>query len=225
MSIPFEPTRSFVYRAARYDLLPRVAEIAKGFGDRPFLLRDISKKLLAELYTHDQLDTKVKKQNSDGTDKISNIFGYYIPFLATNLKVLENVGGGMFKNISLDAEIAEADAAEQEAADVENEPGIIYCYTFPTIKRANGTKFPIKVGLTTTGDAEARVMQQCKTSAFEYPEVLKTWQVTRVGAVENAIHATLEARGQKRDAPGSEWFDTTIAEIESIIRFVQPDAK
>lgn len=223
MTISFEPTRSYVYRATRYDLLPKIAELAKNYGDEPFLLREISKKLLAEIYTPGQLEIKVKKQNSEASDKLSTIFGYYIPFLAQNLKVLENVGGGLFKNISLDDEIAEVDA---QTADVENEPGIIYCYTFPSIKKIGGEKFAIKIGLTTTGDAEARVLQQCKaTCCFEFPELLKIWNVTRVGAVESAIHSTLEARGYKRESPGNEWFDTTIEEIESIVRFVQPGAK
>ena len=222
MTVPFEPTRSYVYRATRYELLPKIAEIAKSFGDESFLLRDISKKLLAETYSQEQLDIKVKKQNSDATDKLSTIFAYYIPFLAQNLKVLENVGGGKFKNISLDDEIAEVDA---QAGDVENEPGIIYAYSFPMIIKSSGERFPIKVGLTTTGDAEARVMQQCKSSCFEFPEILKSWDVQRVGAMEDAIHSTLEARGFKREAPGNEWFDTTLAEIDSIIHFVQPGAK
>jgi hypothetical protein len=148
-----------------------------------------------------------------------NIFGFYIPFLAENLRVFENLGGGQFKNISIDEELAEADAV---ATNVDsNDSGIIYAYSFPSIKRNEG-KFPIKVGLTTTGDAEARVTQQCKqTCCFEYPVVLKTWEVQRVAAVEDAIHSTLEARGSKRQAPGSEWFDTTLVEIESIVKFVQ----
>jgi hypothetical protein len=32
----------------------------------------------------------------------------------------------------------------------------------------------------------------------------------------------LEARGSKRQAPGTEWFDTTVDEIEAIVKFVQP---
>jgi hypothetical protein len=43
--------------------------------------------------------------------------------------------------------------------------------------------------------------------------------------VEDAIHSTLEARGSKRQAPGTEWFDTTIEEVKSIVNFVQPMAK
>lgn len=223
MSIQFEATRSYVYQASRYELLPRIAEIAKGFGDQPFLLRDISKKLLAETYSPEQLEIRVKKEKSDRTEKMSNIFGFYIPFLAENLKVFENLGGGMFKNISLEEEMAEA---EEAAIDIDSdEAGIIYAYSFPSIVRKDG-KFPIKVGLTKTGDAEARVTQQCKqTCCFEYPVILGTWEVQRVAAVEDAIHSTLEARGFKRDSPGTEWFDTTLDEVENILKFVQPTAQ
>ncbi len=45
----------------------------------------------------------------------------------------------------------------QVKADVEsNASGIIYAYSFPCITRQDG-RFPIKVGLTMTGDAGARV--------------------------------------------------------------------
>jgi hypothetical protein len=219
MSIPFEPTRSYVYRAARYELLPQIAEIARNFGSEPFLLRDISKRLLEETYTPEQLDSRIKKAKSDTTEKMRNIFGFYIPFLAENLRVFENLGGGQFTNIPIDEEVAEADAV---ATDVESDDsGIIYAYSFPSIKR-NDARFPIKIGLTTMGDPDARVAQQCKqTCCFDYPVVLKTWEVQRVAAVEDAIHSTLEARGSKRQAPGTEWFDTTLEEIDSIVKFVQ----
>lgn len=222
MTIPFEPTRSYVYKTSRYELLPRIAEIAKDFGGEPFLLREISKKLLAETYTPEQLEIKVKKEKSDKTEKISAIFGFYIPFLAENLKVFENLGGGMFRNISIEEEIAEADAV---ATDIEaDDAGIIYAYSFPSIVRKDD-KFPIKIGLT-TGDASARVSQQCKTTCcFEFPVILGTWEVQRVAAVEDAIHSTLEARGAKREAPGTEWFNTTLDEVASIIKFVQPAAR
>jgi hypothetical protein len=219
MSISFEPTRSYVYKASRYELLPRIAEKARSFGDEPFLLRELSKQVLIETYTPDQLELRIKKAQSDETEKMKNIFGFYIPFLAENLRVFERLGGGMFKNISLEEEQAEADAI---ATDIESDdPGIIYAYSFPSIKKNSG-KFPIKVGLTVTGDAAERVKQQCKqTCCFEYPVILKAWEVQRVAAVESAIHSTLEARGSKRQAPGTEWFDTTLEEIEAVIKFVQ----
>lgn len=220
MPIPFEPTRSYVYNATRYELLPRIAEKARTFGNEPFLLREISKQLLTETYTPEQLEVRIKKAQSDVTEKIKNIFGFYIPFLAESLRVFERVGEGMFKNISIDDELAEADAV---ATGVEsNDSGLIYAYSFPSIRKNSG-KFPIKIGLTVTGDAEERVKQQCKqTCCFEYPTLLKTWQVQRVAAVEDAIHSTLEARGSKRRAPGTEWFDTTLEEIDTIVKFVQP---
>lgn len=219
MSIPFEPTRSYVYKASRYELLPRIAEMARRFGDEPFLLRELSREVLAETYTPEQLEIRIKKAQSDETEKMKNIFGFYIPFLAENLRVFERLGGGMFKNISIDEELAEADAVATD--EDSNEPGIIYAYSFPSIKK-NGGKFPIKIGLTVTGDAAERVKQQCKqTCCFEYPVVLKTWNVQRVGAVESAIHSTLEARGSKRQSPGTEWFDTTLEEVEAVIKFIQ----
>lgn len=79
MTIPFEPTRSYVYKAARYELLPRIAEIARDFGDEPFLLREISKRLLAETYTPEQLEIRIKKAQSDRTEKMSAIFGVLHP--------------------------------------------------------------------------------------------------------------------------------------------------
>lgn len=223
MSLPFEASRSYVYNAARYELLPKLAEIAKSYGDEQFLLRELSKKLLSETYSPEQLDTRVKKAKSDVSEKISTIFGFYIPFLAENLKVFENLGGGMFRNISLEEELAEAD---ENAQDLDSDgAGLVYAYSFPTIVKQQG-RFPIKVGLTTTGDAIARVQQQCKsTCCFEYPVVLGIWEVQRVAAVEDAIHSILEARGYKRQSPGTEWFDSTVDEVQSIIRFVQPAAQ
>ena len=196
--------------------------MAREFGDEPFLLRDIAKRVLAETYTSDQLELRIKKAKSDATEKMRAIFGFYIPFLAENLRFLENLGSGMFKNFSLEEEMAEADAV---ATDVEsNDAGTIYAYSFPSIRRDEG-KFPIKIGLTTTGDADARVTQQCKQACcFEYPLILRTWEVQRVAAVEDAIHSTLKARGLKRQAPGTEWFDTTLEEIESIVMFVRGGA-
>lgn len=230
MPIPFEPTRSYVYKAARYELLPKIAELAREFGDRPFLLRELSKKVLSGTYTQEQLDTEIKKEQSDEMEKMSRIFGFYIPFLAKNLHIFESLGGGMFKNISSAEEAEEIEEAEAEAevgAELEGEAGaddvgIIYAYSFPSIERLAGN-FPIKIGLTYADDADGRIKQQCRqTCCFEYPKVLQTWKVLRVSAVEHAIHSTLRARGRKRDAPGAEWFDTTVAEIEGIVKFIQP---
>jgi T5orf172 domain len=222
MTIPFEPTRSYVYQATRYELLPEIQKRTGRFGDVPFLLRDIWKPLLAETYQPEQLEIRIKKERSDATEKMGTIFGWYIHFLASNLKFFENLGEGMFRNISLDEEVAEADDETPDtAADAEDDgSGIIYAYTFPSIRKDG--RFPIKVGRTMAGDAEARVAQQCRQACcFEHPIVLGSWPVHRVAAVEVAVQRTLEARGFKRDAPGTEWFNTTLDEVESIVTFIQ----
>ena len=158
MSIPFEASRSFVYQATRYDLLPRIAEFAQEFGDKPFLLRDVTKRVLDETYTQEQLEIRVKKAQSDKMEKVRTIFGFYVPFLAENLHFFENVGGGYFRNISIADGLAEVDAVATDSES--NDAGFIYAYTFPTIRKSDG-RFPIKIGLTTTGDCEARVAHQC----------------------------------------------------------------
>ncbi|MEI7843804.1 MAG: GIY-YIG nuclease family protein, partial [Gallionellaceae bacterium] len=59
------------------------------------------------------------------------------------------------------------------------------------------------------------------SATFENPVILSQWRVKRVGAVESAIHATLKSRGKWREnVPGTEWFDTTLSEIETIVKFI-----
>jgi len=208
MTLPFEASRSYVYNAARYELFPRITEIAKSFGDEPFLLREISKKLLAETYAPDQLEIKVKKAMSDATEKMSTIFMFYIPFLAENLRALENVGGGMFKNISLEEEMAEADAA---AIDIESDgAGIIYAYSFPTIVRTDGNCFPIKVGLTTTGDSEARMMQRWKTPS------IRLWKHVARSVNHQARNGSTRHSKRSRASSGSCSHRHTQSPVESI---------
>ena len=83
-----------------------------------------------------------------------------------------------------------------------------------------GSPFPIKVGMTAV-DVQQRVLSQCKgAAAFDNPKVLGSWKVSRVAHVEKAVHKVLAARGRWREqVPGSEWFDTTLEEIQAIIDF------
>jgi len=85
-----------------------------------------------------------------------------------------------------------------------------------------GALFLEPIGPKKPGRSVARVQQQCKSTwCFEHPVVLGIWEVQRVAAVEDAIHSVLEACEYKRVAPGTEWFDPTIDEVQSIITFVQ----
>lgn len=114
---------------------------------------------------------------------------------------------------------SELDAEDED--DTSEFDGWIYAFSFPALVSNGSTRFPIKIGKT-INDVEGRVAYQCKGSAsFDNPVILGRWKVKRVGAVESAIHNVLKSRGKWREnVPGTEWFDTTIAEIESVVKFI-----
>lgn len=125
----------------------------------------------------------------------------------------------------LDVDVAEAEAEdaalEDDILDASVSEGFIYAFSFPMLVKEEGT-FPIKIGKT-VNDVHQRVMNQCKGPAFfEEPVVLAQWKVKRVAVFELAIHKILAARGRWREnVPGTEWFDTTVAEVQSIINFTE----
>ncbi len=221
--VNFEPTRSFAYRFVRYTVLPEVTKQVASLGEEKFLLREIAWPIIDRLLTKEQQAVRVPRAKTEGDDPMSSIVRFYVNFLARGLDQYESLGGGYFKAYS-DGTISEdalVDAAiengDEEAGEYD---GWIYAFSFPSIVKADRV-FPIKVGKT-VGDVEARVTEQVKGSAsFEQPVILGRWQVKRVGPSELAVHNTLKARNKWREnVPGKEWFDTTLAEIESIINFV-----
>lgn len=226
---PFEPSRSFCYHFARYQAIPEILmrpEVASG---APFRLIDSAKPVIDEHLTPDQQAIMVKKKQSDREESIVKIIKFYIPFIAKNTEQLISLGDGFFRlptpeDISEDeledAELEEA-VSEGDTAEVDTFDGSVYAFSFPTLVKV-GAPFPIKVGKA-TGDVDKRVEAQCKGSAtFENAVILGRWQVKRVGAVESAIHKVLQSRGKWREnAPGAEWFDTTIEEIQSIVTFIE----
>jgi hypothetical protein len=226
MPIPekFEPTRSYVYNFVRYVILPEVEEEVKGLGEHSFLLREIAWPHVEKYLTKAQLGIRVPKAKSDREQSMGTIIRYYIYFLAKNLGVFEATGEGYFRlKNEKDAleEDLEAAAIENDDEDVENLNGFVYAFSFPSIVKKEGV-FPIKIGLT-TDNVKARVEAQVKGSAaFENPQILGEWKVKRVGAAERAVHNVLKARGKWRmDAPGKEWFDTSLGEIQKIIEFLE----
>ena len=221
--LSFEPTRSFAYRFVRYTVLPEVDKEVETLGDKEFLLRDIAWPIIDRLLSNEQQTVRVTRAQSEGDDSMSSIVRFYVNFLAKELGLFESLGRGLFR-AKTNADISEDDLVEaaiesgdEEAGEVD---GWIYAFSFPAIVKTNGV-FPIKVGKTTR-DVEARVAEQAKGSAaFEQPTILGSWQVKRFGPTELAIHNVLKARNKWREgAPGKEWFDTTIQEVESIIKFI-----
>jgi T5orf172 domain len=218
----FEPTRSFAYRFSRYALLPELQQLPEVQSGDPFRLRDLAWPLIDEHLTPDQQLTSLPRPRSPGEDTMRQLIRFYVPLLANELGVFINLGSGYFRN-QTDVDVSQGDLVDAaiEAGDevAEDFEGHIYAFSFPAIIR-DGVH-PIKVGKT-AGDVEARIADQCKGAAtFEQPKLLGRWPVKRVGPTELAIHYVLKARGRhKDDAPGREWFNTTIAEVEAIVKFV-----
>ena len=219
----FEPTRSFAYRFVRYTVLPEVTKEVAARGDDPFLLREIAWPIIDRLLTPEQQAVRLTRAQSEGDDSMSSIVRFYVNFLAKGLDLYKSMGKGYFR-VHSEADISEDDLVDEAIESGDEQAGEfdgwIYAFSFPAIVKAGGI-FPIKIGKT-VGDVEARVAEQVKGSAsFEQPVILGRWQVKRIGPTELAIHNVLKARSKWREtAPGREWFDTTLAEVGSIITFV-----
>lgn len=218
----FEPTRSFAYRFSRYELLPELQQLPEVQSGVQFRLRDLAWPLIDKHLTPEQQSIRLKRARSEGEETMGQLIRFYVPFLAKELGVFINLGNGYFRN-QTEVDVSDddlADAAIDAGDEVAEEfQGYIYAFSFPSIMK-DGV-YPIKVGKT-TGNVEFRIAEQCKGAAtFEQPKLLGTWPVKRVGPTELAIHNVLKARGKHReDAPGREWFNTTIAEVKAIIEFV-----
>jgi len=228
LPIPFEPTASFCYRFARYHLLQEIAQEPEVLTGEPFKLNPVINRVMATYLTEEQLSQSYPARDTEG--KV-HLVGVGIRFF-TSLRAKRGPESpfvwlgksGMYRlksdsEVSMEA-VEDEDEEVEEQADVEFD-GWIYAFSFPAIRKSD-TAFPIKVGLTTALEVETRIYAQCKGAGFfERPVILGQWKVKRVAQVEGAVHAVLKARGRwKEDAPGDEWFITTVGEIQSIMTFL-----
>lgn len=227
----FEPTSSFCYRFARYHLLQEIAQEPEALSGEPFRMNEVSRRVIECYLTPEQLAMTYPAKEAEGEFRaVDAALRFFVSLRAKRGAESPFVWlgkGGMYRlktDTELTQEVVEAEDEAAEEVDIEFD-GWIYAFSFPHIQKG-GEAFPIKVGLT-TGDVEARVYNQCKGSGFfERPVILGRWQVKRVAQVEDAIHAVLKARGcWMEEAPGDEWFQTTVVEIESIINFINKSAQ
>lgn len=227
---PFEATRSFCYQFGRYTVLAEIEAMPEVKGGAEFRMVDLTQQILDKYLTPEQQHVRIKKANSDDTEPLHSIVKFFASFIAKQNDLFVRVRPGIYRAHSedeiaaaeegiTDAQIEDAAIADGDAEAVEFD-GWVYAFSFPALIRRDAP-FPIKVGMT-TGTVEERVALQCKGSAtFDNPEILGRWQVKRVGPTEKAAHNVLKTRGKWREnVPGTEWFDTTVAEVESIIAFV-----
>lgn len=225
----YQPTSSFCYHFARYTAIPEILRLPEVLRGEPFRLIDLVRELLDRHFSVEQQIATFMRPMAGKPQSVAAAIKFYVPFVAENTDALVRVGSGMFRLPSAD-DISE-DEQEAAAADAENDsdpgdptvdlPGWVYAFTFPLLIIDSGI-YPIKIGRT-IGDVEDRIAFQGKSSAlFESPKILGRWQTDRVQALEYAIHNVLRSRGKWREhAPGKEWFNTSIQEIESIVRFVE----
>lgn len=228
LPIEFEPNASFCYRLARYHLLNEIASESEAMTGEPFRLLPVANRVIGRYLSDEQQTMTYPARDTDGElRQVGAALKFFVSLRAKRGSESPFVWlgkSGMYRLKSDTEVIQEADEDTDE--NVEDQPtvefnGWIYAFTFPAIKRVD-QPFPIKVGLTTAADVETRVYGQCKGSGFfERPEILGRWQVQRVAQIEDAIHAVLKARGRwKEDAPGDEWFITTIDEVRAVLEFI-----
>jgi len=228
MELQFEPTRSFCYQFGRYTVLAEVQLMPEVISGNEFRLTDLAQRVIDKYLTPEQQQFKVKKAQSDRLEPIHSIVKFFVSFIAKEQETFIRIGDGIYRCKTAE-DISDVELEESALADGDDESaefeGWIYAFSFPMLVRTNAP-FPIKIGKT-IADVDGRVAQQCKGSAsFDMPIILGRWQVNRVGPTELAIHNVLKARGKWREnAPGIEWFDTTVAEVNSILEFVSSSAQ
>lgn len=218
----FTASSSFAYQFAKHEVLPLVDDMPEVTSGMPFRLKDLTFKVMDQKLTAEQLQMSVAQSDGKITT-IRSLIRFWSLTIATSTQRYVPLGKGSFrKETEQDFDpTAVVDAPfDDEDEETDEFGGSVYAFTFPSLAK-QGQPFPIKVGKT-AGDVQKRVLEQCKCSAvFEQPQVLGAWKVNRVGPTELAIHNVLKARGKWReDAPGKEWFDTTMSEVEAILKFV-----
>jgi hypothetical protein len=117
----------------------------------------------------------------------------------------------------------ELDVTDDTTIDGEGS-GNVYVYYFPSYKALadlrNENRWPIKVGMTSLGNAQIRISEQQGTAMPEQPVVAYVRRTDTPLKLERLVHAVLFYRGQQlEDAPGSEWFNANPEEVRAIIHW------
>jgi T5orf172 domain len=124
-------------------------------------------------------------------------------------------------DVDADAGISETEALNEIAEAVDTSevlrlgegPKTVYAYGYRCAPDR------LKIGLT-EGDAVQRIAAQISTGTPDKPVLLLDIKTHDCGALERAIHATLEYRGCRIFGGGKEWFKTTKEELIAIYKAV-----
>ncbi len=120
--------------------------------------------------------------------------------------------------------VSEVEVANEGTSEGQGS-GRVYVYYFPSYKelaiRKKEARWPVKVGMTSTGNSSIRVLNQQGTAMPETPVVGYECLTNTPRKLEQGLHAILHCRGQQLvDAPGTEWFLSNPDEIREIVAWV-----
>lgn len=112
-----------------------------------------------------------------------------------------------------------------EPVEVGSGDEAVYVYYFPAYRdqaaHLNRDSWPMKIGMTTTPDVSVRIKDQCGTAMPEAPIVGLIYRTGRARNAERMLHSVLQERGRRlSDAPGKEWFLTSLSEVRGVLDFV-----
>lgn len=225
---PLEYTVSngFGYRFSRYLVLPRITESDEFRSGQPFHLLPMIRSITNEYLTQEEQQASYLRPNGS-PESVFAAIRWYVPYVGRDNEIIERVEPGWYRMPSGDQTVDNSDDGIDEEIAEEAGPatdGWIYAFTFPDLIK--NEPFPIKVGMTIR-DVEERVADQCRGSAFfSPPKLLKSWRVNQVSLTERTVQGLLKLSGQwKSDAPGAEWFVTTVDEIERVVGIVQKETR
>jgi hypothetical protein len=216
----------FGYRFSRYLVLPRITESEEFKSGQPFLLSPMLQSITNEYLTQEEQQATYLRPNGK-PDSVLDTIRWYVRLVGRENSVIEFVERGWYRMPSGEQEVSNIDEGiEEEVAEEAGATtdGWIYAFTFPELIKDG--PFPIKIGMTIR-DVQERVTDQCKGSAiFSQPTILKSWPAQKVSLTERTVQGLLKLSGQwKSDAPGLEWFVTTLAEIDRVVGIVQKETR
>ncbi len=70
MRTPFEPTKSFCYRVARYELLDQIAQEPEALTGQPFRMNTVTRRVIERNLTPEQLAIEIPAANADRIDTV-----------------------------------------------------------------------------------------------------------------------------------------------------------
>lgn len=85
MLIFFEPTRSFCYRIARYEILNEIAREPEALSGKPFRMIVVTRRVIMRRFTPEQLSLTIPATNSDRVETVYGSIRFFVQLLAKRL--------------------------------------------------------------------------------------------------------------------------------------------